>query len=189
MPALQDTVYNFYTSGPGKGLQMAILSWQHDQGYISPSITLNWMAIAQDIGVKYHGDLDMQNGFATGKYSISSGSPFTDMTMTAGNIGGTNIGYYAGNMGSISAEPLSGFTLDRLMTASSGTLFYVQFIGDCYDAVSGYDVGIDGTRYVLSWTLQEAAGEDPALTYSLTSEALPEFVDSETYAITWIAKE
>lgn len=71
MTALQVTVHDFFTSSTGvKGLQNAILRWQFEQGYISDSITLNWMAIAQDVGVKYKGDLYMQNNVALGKIIV-----------------------------------------------------------------------------------------------------------------------
>ena len=68
---IQTQVYNFFTNGTGRGsLNTAILKWQADLGYISPSITMNWMAIAQDNSIQYLGDLDMQNGIATGRYEL-----------------------------------------------------------------------------------------------------------------------
>ena len=70
MAALQDIVYNFFTENRSLSLNEAILQWQAEQGYISPSITMNWMAIAQDNGIQYLGDLDMQNGFAEGRYEL-----------------------------------------------------------------------------------------------------------------------
>lgn len=72
---LQTQVYSFFTSGTGTGsLNSAILKWQADLGYISPSITMNWMAIAQDNDIPYYGDLDMQNGIATGRYELQDES-------------------------------------------------------------------------------------------------------------------
>lgn len=76
MSAIQQTVYKFFTdaqvanSGPRSTLNISILVWQAALGYISPSITQNWMAIAQDNDIQYLGDLDMQNGIATGKYTV-----------------------------------------------------------------------------------------------------------------------
>lgn len=69
--AIQDIVYDFYTTGLSvKDVNNAILMWQASLGYISTSITQNWMAIAQDNGIKYLGDIDMQNGVATGLYTV-----------------------------------------------------------------------------------------------------------------------
>lgn len=70
MAALQDVVYNFFTAGRALSLNEAILQWQAEQGYLSPSVTMNWMAIAQDNSIQYLGDPDMQNGFATGRYEL-----------------------------------------------------------------------------------------------------------------------
>lgn len=61
----------FFSDGKPRGtINDAVLTWQADLGYISPSITMNWMAIAQDNGIRYLGDLDMQNGVSTGRYVI-----------------------------------------------------------------------------------------------------------------------
>jgi hypothetical protein len=74
---LQGRVYKYFTDETGvrSSLNTAILVWQAQQGYISPSITMNWMAIAQDNDIQYIGDLDMQNGFAEGRYEITEDSP------------------------------------------------------------------------------------------------------------------
>lgn len=73
--ASQRTVYNYFVTHlavgkSAKGLNNAVLGWQANKGYIHPSVTVNWMAIAQDNSIKYLGDIDMQNGVATGKYTI-----------------------------------------------------------------------------------------------------------------------
>lgn len=69
--ASQKTVFEYFTGQTGKvSLSVAVQAWQANKGYIHPSVTLNWMAIAQDNGIKYHGDIDMQNGVATGVYVI-----------------------------------------------------------------------------------------------------------------------
>lgn len=68
---IQTRVQKFFYDETGvRTLATAILAWQASLGYISPSVTVNWMAIAQDNDIKYLGDIDMQNGFATGRYVI-----------------------------------------------------------------------------------------------------------------------
>src|SRR5690606_14543035 len=139
MTALQAFLQSYFTSEAGlpatASLDRAVLLWQQANGFTSMDVTKNWISIAAALEVPYTGGLDMMKKFAIGEYEFpeDSESPFTDITMTAGNIGGINIGYYAGNMGSITNEPLEGFTLDRLMIAGAGSMFYLQFIGDCYD--------------------------------------------------------
>ena len=75
MVSIQNTVHHYFVTHlavgkSAKGLNNAILGWQRTLGYIHPSITVNWMAIAQDNDIKYRGDIDMQNGVATGRYTI-----------------------------------------------------------------------------------------------------------------------
>jgi len=75
MVSIQNKVHHYFVTHlavgkSAKGLNNAILGYQWNLGYISPSITVNWMAIAQDNDIKYLGDIDMQNGVATGKYVV-----------------------------------------------------------------------------------------------------------------------
>lgn len=83
--ALQDIVYRFFTEATGTvSLHNGIRYWQASLGYISPSITQNWMAIAQDHDIRYLGDIDMQNGFATGRYVIDQGYPLKEILLDSG---------------------------------------------------------------------------------------------------------
>lgn len=77
---IQTRVYKFFADaignpGTATSLNILILVWQASLGYISPSITMNWMAIAQDNGIRYLGDIDMQNNFALGNYWIDDINP------------------------------------------------------------------------------------------------------------------
>lgn len=78
---LQGRVYKYFTdfTGVRSSLNTAILVWQAHYGYISPSITMNWMAIAQDYDLRYIGDLDIQNKFALGIYQLD---PVPEQTVT-----------------------------------------------------------------------------------------------------------
>lgn len=78
---LQGRVYKYFTdfTGVRSSLNTAILVWQAHYGYISPSITMNWMAIAQDYELQYTGDLDIQNKFALGIYQLD---PVPEQTVT-----------------------------------------------------------------------------------------------------------
>ncbi len=75
MVSIQNKVHHYFRThlAVGKralGLQNAVLGYQAHLGYIHPSVTVNWMAIAQDNDIKYLGDIDMQNGVATGRYTV-----------------------------------------------------------------------------------------------------------------------
>lgn len=79
MAGLQGTVYRFFNDSLQDAmvtdhdldLSTAVLVWQSNEGYDSPSVTTNWISIATDNDIQYKGDLDMQNGFALGTYTIS----------------------------------------------------------------------------------------------------------------------
>lgn len=76
---LQTTVYRFFNDALQTAMvtdhdldtQTAILLWQNEQGYTSPSVVTNWQSIALAEGIDYRGAFDMQNGFALGTYTIS----------------------------------------------------------------------------------------------------------------------
>lgn len=108
-------------------------------------------------------------------------------TLTAGSIGDppmVNVGFYATHYGSISNEPLDGFTLDRFSTASGGAVFLAQFLGDCLSIIAGWMPVIAGTPIVGEWAVQ--AGETP-VTYLLITEGVPDMEDEGVYEITWQA--
>lgn len=75
-------------------------------------------------------------------------SPGYSFNMTAGDFSGVIQGYADAtsvNIGSIDAEPITGETLQFLLTGSAGN--GISFHGDVTASVSGKSVWVDGVQY------------------------------------------
>jgi hypothetical protein len=185
MTALQTTVYKFFTDSTGVRSQIntAILAWQHSQGYIAPSITMNWMAIAQDNDIHYIGDLDMQNGFATGRYSIASTAVYS-FTVHAADGFGILVGFQPDfAVGSIDHEPFvsnaCALAYSRLDEVSST----INFHGDITGLISGLTMKVNGVTTIpdTPWVYDGTPGIDLSAA-GWTSRIMPTVGD---YLITW----
>jgi hypothetical protein len=181
---IQQAVYTFFTTGRGsKGLQNSILGWQQEQGYIHPSVTVNWMAIAQDNDIKYLGDIDMQNGFATGKYMIAGGDgvPGIDsFTVTAANGFDAIMGYSSTfSVGGISAQPIAGHDLELFYSTIGGGSTTIQFPGDLMSELTGVRIFVDGVELILDTPWETGAGVTAA---GSNTEV---FLTAGDYDITW----
>lgn len=182
MTHIQVQVHKFFTDATGaKGLNNAILGWQEIQGYISPSITMNWMAIAQDNDIQYRGDIDMQNGFATGRYEIEGGvEGLADITLTAADGFGVLTGYNDEfDIGSISAQPHPGNILDLFYSHTDTQATDIQFDGDILSIVAGHVPVVNGTPMILTTDWFVALGKTGA---SSTTNYFP---TPGSYTITW----
>lgn len=110
--------------------------------------------------------------------TIQAGAvPTLTWTMTAGSQPG-QAGYFAGTFGSISQEPLSGFTMQQQVYSTQFNFDTLVFNGNAVSALSGYTtLTVNGTNYALGTPTFSSSNN----TTSVPTTGTPVYASGTTY--------